>query len=281
MATLTGNISASQTVIPVSGDAPQTGSFFTVDSESIQFLGTSRGPQGRSFLRDYWSVDRGVAGTTAATHSNGATLTQYYPDAAGGVGGSGVTVDNGTDPPAAVTTLAAAGAVIAGDTATVPTVIVSSDDPGAIGAGRLWLRMGTDSLSTTPLGLFVRSAADDDWFPAAMGNIASDTPSSGANLWNASGSQRVVTLSLTAGGDPLAGSVYMTTASADINGYDLSSFLMSGMYLDLAVYDVTTGDTIAEIKLNENGISFPGLPTSSAGLTAGTLYSNSGVLTLA
>jgi hypothetical protein len=110
MATLTGNISASQTVIPVSGAAPQTGSYFTVDSEAVKFLGTSRGPQGRSFLRDYWSVDRGVAGTTAATHSNGTALTQYYPDSAGGVGGSGVTVDNGTDPPASVTTLVAPGA---------------------------------------------------------------------------------------------------------------------------------------------------------------------------
>jgi hypothetical protein len=107
MATLTANINATQTVIPVSGSVPETGSFFTLDSEAIRFLGTSRGADGRAFLRSYWSVERGVAGTTAATHSNGATLTQYYPDAVGGVGGSGVTVDNGTDPPEAVTTLVA------------------------------------------------------------------------------------------------------------------------------------------------------------------------------
>jgi hypothetical protein len=83
MATLTANINATQTVIQVSGSAPETGSFFTLDSEAVRFLGTSRGADGRAFLRSYWSVERGVAGTTAATHSNGATLTQYYPDAAG------------------------------------------------------------------------------------------------------------------------------------------------------------------------------------------------------
>lgn len=118
MATLTANISASEGVIPVSGAAPAPGSYFTVGSEAIRFLGTSRGPSGRAGTRAYWSVDRGVAGTTAATHTNGATLTQYYPDAASG-GGGGVTVDNGTDPPTAVTTLVAPGALIDDSTATL------------------------------------------------------------------------------------------------------------------------------------------------------------------
>jgi hypothetical protein len=135
MATLTGNISATQTVIPVSGSAPQTGSYFIVDSEAVKFLGTSRGPQGRSFFRDYWSIDRGVAGTTAATHSNGAALTQYYPDAAGGVGDSGVTVDNGTDPPAAVTTLVAPGAVIAGEQATLAALSFQLIGPVRVNVG--------------------------------------------------------------------------------------------------------------------------------------------------
>jgi hypothetical protein len=126
MAALAGNITADQTTIPVSGDAPTSGSYFIIGSEAILFLGTSRGPQGRAFLRSYWSVDRGVAGTTKATHSNGATLTQYYPDAAGGVGGSGVTVDNLTDPPAAVTTLVAPGATFDGDSATLAYVLVET-----------------------------------------------------------------------------------------------------------------------------------------------------------
>lgn len=90
MATLSAGISASETVIRVSGTAPAPGSYFMLDSEAIRFLGTSRGRQGRSFLRSYWSVDRGVAGTTAATHANGATLTQYYPDATSSGGGGGL-----------------------------------------------------------------------------------------------------------------------------------------------------------------------------------------------
>jgi hypothetical protein len=95
MATLSANISATQTVVPVSGTAPEPGSYFTLNSEAVRFLGTSRGPGGRSFLRSFWSVDRGVAGTTKATHSSGATLTQYYPDAAGSGGGGSISATDG------------------------------------------------------------------------------------------------------------------------------------------------------------------------------------------
>jgi hypothetical protein len=91
MATLAAGIDATQTVIPVSGAAPETGSYLTVGTEAVRFLGTSRGPQGRSFLRSYWSVDRGIAGSTAASHLSGAPFTQYYPDADGdGNGGAGL-----------------------------------------------------------------------------------------------------------------------------------------------------------------------------------------------
>jgi hypothetical protein len=93
MATLAAGIDATQTVIPVSGAAPETGSYLTVGTEAVRFLGTSRGPQGRSFLRSYWSVDRGVAGSTAASHLSGATFTQYYPDAEGTGDGGSVTAD--------------------------------------------------------------------------------------------------------------------------------------------------------------------------------------------
>jgi hypothetical protein len=88
VATLNGAITADQELIRVTGAAPPPGSYLTVDSEAIRFNGATRGAQGRGFTRDYWSVDRGVAGTTKATHSNGATLAQYYPDAAGASGGA-------------------------------------------------------------------------------------------------------------------------------------------------------------------------------------------------
>lgn len=87
MATLTANITADQEILPVSTSVVTPGSYFTIGSEAILVHGTSRGPTGRAFDRKFWSVERGIAGTTRASHSSGATLTQYYPDAASsGVG---------------------------------------------------------------------------------------------------------------------------------------------------------------------------------------------------
>jgi len=67
-------------------------------------------------------VHRGVGGTTAASHTNGATLTPVY-GLGGGTGGGGVIVDNQDDPPAEVTTLIAPGAVIVGDEADMSDVV--------------------------------------------------------------------------------------------------------------------------------------------------------------
>lgn len=55
-----------------------------------------------------WTVDRGQEGTTAASHAAGTAVTAAGAYGAGG--GGGVTVDNQSDPPAAVTTLIAPGA---------------------------------------------------------------------------------------------------------------------------------------------------------------------------
>ena len=95
MATLNGGITSTSELIRVSGTPPAPGTYFTIDDEAFKANGATRGAQGRNFTRDYLAVDRGVAGTTKATHSNGATLTPYYPDAPGG-GSGGVTVTDGT-----------------------------------------------------------------------------------------------------------------------------------------------------------------------------------------
>lgn len=121
MTFLSANITATQTLIPV--DAGLTnGTFqyplhFTVDSEALRVVGRAH--------ETTWLVERGIAGTTAATHSSAATLTRYYPDGATGAGGS-LTVDNQSDPPAAVTTLIAPGATIAGDEATLSATNVTA-----------------------------------------------------------------------------------------------------------------------------------------------------------
>jgi hypothetical protein len=84
--------------------------FYDLDSETIKVTDHADTTQ--------WEVERGVAGTNAARHARSTFL---VPNASPyGGGGSGVTVDNGSDPPAAVTTLVAPGAVIAGDSATLP-----------------------------------------------------------------------------------------------------------------------------------------------------------------
>lgn len=158
MATLSANINATQTVIPVSGAAPATDTYWTVGTENVRFLGTSRGPQGRSFLRSYWSVDRGIAGTTKATHLSGATLTQYYPDAASS-GGSNV-----PDP-----TGAPDGQVPTTDTGvysltTLPKdFYAQDDDPGAVGSGSVW----KDTTDPDPAAAlwWTRNAANDGWAP--------------------------------------------------------------------------------------------------------------------
>lgn len=62
-------------------------------------------------------VRRGTAGTTAASHNNGSTLTPIY---GAGTSGGGLIVDNQSDPPAEVTTLIVPGATITGDEATLP-----------------------------------------------------------------------------------------------------------------------------------------------------------------
>ena len=83
MATITANISASAGLIPLS--EPVDVGYYIIDSENIFVTGMSRGADGRSFDRLSASVNRGVGGTTPATHLEDATLTRYYPDAAASV----------------------------------------------------------------------------------------------------------------------------------------------------------------------------------------------------
>jgi hypothetical protein len=65
--------------------------FYTIDNEYVVLAGIrmahiNRGPSAanRPVGR---AAARGANGSTAATHSSGATLTQYYPDAPGATGG--------------------------------------------------------------------------------------------------------------------------------------------------------------------------------------------------
>lgn len=112
-------------------------------------------------------VRRGVGGTTAASHNNGTALTAVY-GLGGGGGGGAITVDNQDDPPAEVTTIVASGAVITGDEADIgpiARVFYSETDPGAVGAGAIWIRNDdAAALQAT----FVRNEANTAWLTTAL-----------------------------------------------------------------------------------------------------------------
>ena len=93
MTTLSADINSSQTLLPISGPLTN-GTFqyplhYTIDSEAIRVVGRA--------IEDSWLVERGIAGTAAASHISGATLTRYFPDAAtSGTDSGGVTVTTAT-----------------------------------------------------------------------------------------------------------------------------------------------------------------------------------------
>jgi hypothetical protein len=137
MATLSGNITATQRSIRVSDGAAVTpGLRVRVDDELIDFIRFEpypyiNGVRQKGLDATRWVVTRGVGDSVAASHLAGATLTAAVqasvssetlapPDPfADAGGGSGITIDNQDDPPAEVTTLIAPGATVAGGTATL------------------------------------------------------------------------------------------------------------------------------------------------------------------
>lgn len=117
MATLAADVTATQTSWNVS--AMPDADFLQADDEIVKVIDQRR-------TENRIRVQRGYAGTTAASHLSAAELTPVYVPSVGGGGGGGVTVDNQDDPPAEVTTLIAVGATIAGDEATLADQVVLS-----------------------------------------------------------------------------------------------------------------------------------------------------------
>jgi hypothetical protein len=77
MTTLAADLDAASGVLDASA-ASDWPAFYQLDSEVVKVVGVDYREPTR------WAVLRGEAGTTAAAHSSGATLTRYYPDAPGG-----------------------------------------------------------------------------------------------------------------------------------------------------------------------------------------------------
>src|SRR5437870_8708720 len=118
MTTLGAALNSSAQQLRVDAAVADPADFYQIDSEVVQLL--SHRQASAAYLAGdptLWRVERGVAGTTAASHLNGATLTPLYPQIALSAvesGGGGVSVDNTVDPPFTAGTLIAAGATQSG-----------------------------------------------------------------------------------------------------------------------------------------------------------------------
>ena len=114
MVAINANINASKDWLPLSeADALSLpAGYYTIDSEDVDVQGIHfTGTRTTTKANGRW-VKRGYAGSTAASHTSGATLTRYYPEAPGGEGG--VTVDNTVDAPFTASTIISAGATESG-----------------------------------------------------------------------------------------------------------------------------------------------------------------------
>lgn len=170
MTALTANITDSQTLIPV--DAGLTNGtfqyplYFTIGDEAIRVTGRVH--------ETTWLVDRGVAGTTAASHSDDAALTRYYPDSAASTGGEqtirllGPYTVNFDDP--GIDDYAEVGEVIAAG-----TLIVSA-----------WVVI-TTGLVSNPAGdghsIYVSLGQDTGGMLAAYASVASSDVTIGEPIW--------------------------------------------------------------------------------------------------
>src|SRR5439155_16180756 len=117
MTTLGAALNSSAQQLRVDAAVADPADFYQIDSEVVQLL--SHRQASAAYLAGdptLWRVERGVAGTTAASHLNGATLTPLYPQIALSAVevASGVSVDNTVDPPFTAGTLIAAGATQSG-----------------------------------------------------------------------------------------------------------------------------------------------------------------------
>jgi hypothetical protein len=133
VATLAANLSATADRVSVADGATniKRGAFFQIDSEVVRFEQYAELPPTKEGTRaqelwhtdtGQWLISRATRGTTAATHSSGATVTAVDPFESGG---GGVNVN---DEP--VTNIVAPGALIADGEATVLNGWTVEEDGG-------------------------------------------------------------------------------------------------------------------------------------------------------
>lgn len=211
---------------------------------------------------------------TRSRYQAGPATDHYHvalgPDQTAGDGS--VLIDNGTDDPAAVTTLVA-GATIDGDTATFKTVIVQAGAPET-GAADFWLAtvpsddMGLGVNKQPAYQLYVRNPDDDGWLLASAGgtrlDAGNDSDPRTIGFWDAENGEWIG-LRI----DPTGRDVRVSTTAAD-GGQGLVD--VGPTAVEVRWWGAVLGAPF-RIILDDTGLRILGIPTADP-LVAGALYSN-------
>jgi hypothetical protein len=157
VAALTSAVNASVTRFPTDTVEPSPG-YYMIDDEAVRVGGSElTGTVGGT--RTVWIVERGYAGTTAASHDSGATLTRYYPEAPSSGGGAVQSIS------------LIDGGVISFDTPglidNVPNAYVNL---GTVPAGAIVLRVWAEEIAT-----WADVVAGDDYLSLGIGDAAAAT----------------------------------------------------------------------------------------------------------
>jgi hypothetical protein len=264
MATLTSGITASQRKITVTTPgSPIVGGYYRIDDELIRLLGYWKGIVEGTVAEDdsevvawaadttCWYVERGTDTTPAVAHDAGDTVEAWVvTTSAGGEGGGGV------------------------------TITVADEDPGAVGAGNLWLQTDDEEGNHDTLMLWLRNDADDGWLQATAGAFYTE----------GAGVQQVALYDLDTGRmvggvEASSGSVVLQTWAPPSDANARRQVLLStdGLQLQLgpSVVTVLTGTvdpsadtgvaaTVPAMYIRENGSATELWLKSGAGATAWT-----------
>jgi hypothetical protein len=172
---INANMDATQAWVPLSVADAQSleAGFYELGDESIRVRwsehATTDTTSGVERAIDGRWVERGVGGTTAATHDSGATLTRYYPEAPGGAGGGSVTVTDGTTTVENVMTVQAPRVSEDSPGVAIIVPVIVSDAAPTVPEGFFWLRQ-TDDGNSYQLYVYW----EESWIQASAGLGAGD-----------------------------------------------------------------------------------------------------------
>jgi hypothetical protein len=190
-------------------------------------------------------------------------------------GGGNISATDGTTTVANVTTLQS-GIVVAGGAgvALTGTAVISPTDPGAIGAGNLWMDSASGTNSIYPL--FVRDPSNAYWIQASLGDtLSTDGPIGGYSVVDVDGNVLVnVHIDTNAGHGQYSADAF----SAGNNSPD-SQVTLNPDHAKLVHTGAGPGYAITSVSVEDIGtvvhgaLNFDSLATSDPGI-AGQVYSD-------